>query len=199
MTATTNLFVLASNNEHKWEEISKILSCFDIKLTKQKDAGVCGEAEENGSTFEENAILKAKYAFEKTKRPVIADDSGLSVEALNGMPGIFSARYAENDKERINRILQELKDIPAEKRNAKFVCVLAVMLSDKEIYTVRGEVCGKIAFAPKGAEGFGYDPIFIPEGFDKSFSELGNDIKNTISHRANALSKLKNLLETLNF
>lgn len=183
--------VLASNNENKLREIREILSPYGFEVISQSEAGVEGEAEENGKTFAENAYIKAEMAYKITGLPVIADDSGLEVDALNGAPGIYSARYAEEGK-RCNKILSEMSGVPDEKRTAAFVCVICYIGENGEEHYFRGECHGKIGYEKRGTYGFGYDPIFYVG--DRSFAEISSEEKNKISHRANALAKLEEYL-----
>lgn len=184
--------VLATSNPHKVEEINAITKDLGIEFILPPNGF---DPIEDGKTFEENALLKAKEANKLTNMPALADDSGLCVDALNGEPGIHSARYAVTAQARIDKLLDELKDVPLEKRDAKFVC--AMILVDKNgdvLLSDRGECFGKIGFESKGENGFGYDPIFIVEGTNLTMSELSEDEKNKISHRALALKKIKNFL-----
>lgn len=194
--------VLASTNKHKLEEIVKITDNFDIQLITLDEVGLGDvEIEENGSTFEENAMIKALEICLRTGLPTIADDSGLSVDPLNGEPGVMSARYSGEDKNydsNNKKLLSELGDLAYEERTARFVTVLALCFPDGRKLTVRGEIEGKIAFSERGTNGFGYDPLFIPEGYDKTFAELTSDEKNTISHRARALARLNEELKSGN-
>lgn len=191
-------FIIASNNAHKVSELDRILKPLGITALTAKQAGVnLSEVEETGSTFAENARLKAEAAFEKCGMPSIADDSGLMVDALNGAPGVYSARYAgegASDGDKINKLLTELKDVPENDRTAAFVCSICCILESGEIIEVSGRCEGKIAFEPKGEGGFGYDPVFIAEN-GKSFAELSSDEKDKLSHRGNALRALKAELE----
>lgn len=152
------------------------------------------EPEETGVTFAENAVLKAVYYSKKTGLAALADDSGLEVEALGGAPGVYSARYAganASDAEKIFKLLQELKDSKSENRAARFVCAVALTNQTGEvILQAEGICCGKIAFAPSGENGFGYDPVFIPDGFDRTFGELSGEVKSSLSHRARAIEKI---------
>src|SRR5574344_1526816 len=179
--------VFATGNEHKLEEVQAIakLNSFDVSFV-MPDKGF--NPEENGKTFYENALIKAKEANKLTGKPSLADDSGLCVDFLNGAPGLYSARYAGTQKEKIKKLLDELKDVPYEKRGAKFVCAMVLLDKDGEkIISVEGECNGKIIFEPKGEGGFGYDPIFEIDGYNKTMSEVSDTVKNSISHRANAL------------
>lgn len=187
--------VVSTGNEHKIDEIRKILQGLPIEVLSKKDVGLGSlDIVEDGNTLEENSIKKAKGLAEKLDYMVLADDSGLFVDILNGEPGVYSSRYGGeegNDKKNIEKLLQKLKDIPMEERKAKFMAVMALITEDKEIIIVKGECKGTIGFEPKGRNGFGYDPLFIPDGYTKTFGELDENIKNKISHRAKALEKLR--------
>ena len=185
-------FILASKNKHKAEEINKILGD-GFKVITQEDAGF-GDIDviEDGKTFEENSIKKAEAIMKASNMPTIADDSGLCVDALDGAPGIYSARYAgegASDQDKINKLLENLSDIPDEKRTACFVCVVSLSYPDKETLTFRGECKGRISKAPSGSGGFGYDPIFYLDEYKCTMADVGEKTKNKISHRANALKK----------
>lgn len=183
--------VMATNNENKLREVREMLSPLGIEVISQQEAGANTNPEENGSTFEENALIKAKAVYDVTGLPVIADDSGLCTDALGGRPGVYSARYAEN-KEKCPKLLDELKDVPEEKRTARFVCAIA-LIDENGSETVTGICEGKIGYEERGTNGFGYDPIFMYG--EKSFAEISADEKNKVSHRANALKKLVQLLQ----
>lgn len=164
-------FVIATGNAHKVEEFSRMLKFLDFSAVSAKELGIdMDKAVENGDTFEQNALIKAKYACEKSGLAAFADDSGLCVDALDGRPGIYSARYAKTDALRIEKLLCELEGVEKEKRGAKFVSAIACVFPDGTSFTVRGETEGQIDFSPKGSGGFGYDPIFLYEG--KSFGEM---------------------------
>ena len=183
--------VLASNNQNKLCEIKEILQPRGFEVLSLNDCNINVDIEENGTTFEENATIKAKAIYEMTKLPCIADDSGLEVAYLHREPGVYSHRYAgENatDHDRCMKILSQLENVPIELREAWFVCAICYINADGEIKTVRGTVEGYIGFEEKGENGFGYDPIFMYGG--KSFAELSAEEKNSISHRSNALKKL---------
>jgi XTP/dITP diphosphohydrolase len=189
--------VLATSNPHKVEEINAITKDFGVEFVLPPEGF---DPVEDGETFEENALIKAKEANRMTNMPTLADDSGLCVDALNGLPGIFSARYAETQNKKIEKLLVELKDVPLERRGAKFVC--AMVLLDKDgnlLFSVRGECFGKIGFEAKGTNGFGYDPIFIVDCGDLTMAELSEDEKNKISHRAISLRKVTDFLKLGNF
>lgn len=185
--------VAATGNQHKLEEYRQLLDGQNIELKSLLDYPGYPEPEENGSSFKENASIKALSACKYCDVPAFADDSGLEVEALDNRPGIYSSRYAETDEKRIARILEELKG--KTNRRARFVCVIAIAVNGEVIETFEGEVKGTILEAPRGENGFGYDPIFQPDGFDKSFAELTQEEKNRISHRANAYAKALEFVE----
>jgi XTP/dITP diphosphohydrolase len=193
--------ILSTGNLHKVEEIKDILKDLPIEVISKKEIGLGDfEIEEDGTTLEENSIKKAKALSDRVEGMVIADDSGLFVDILNGEPGVYSSRYAGeegNDEKNNKKLLEELKDIPMEERTAKFKAVITLIAEDKEIRTLYGECKGTIGFGPKGENGFGYDPLFTPEGYDKTFGELGEEIKNKISHRAKALENLREELRIL--
>lgn len=184
--------ILASNNKNKLREIRDILEPMGFEVISQSEAGIDIEAEENGKTFEENAFIKAKSVYDIKKIPVIADDSGLEIEALNGAPGIYSARYAEPGHRR-ERVLNEMKNVPDAKRDANFTCCICYIDNEGEPHYFTGKVFGKIGYESRGTNGFGYDPIFLYG--DKTFAELSAEEKNLVSHRANALKKLKEFFE----
>ena len=189
--------VVASNNNGKIKELKQILSPFGYDVISQSEAGINIEVEETGNSFDENAALKAKAINKITGLATIADDSGLSVDFLDGAPGIYSARFAgENasDKDNNDKLLKMLSGIPKEKRNAKFICAIHFISEDGENISVQGQCSGQIGFSPVGEHGFGYDPIFIVG--EKSMAELSPEEKNKISHRAIALNKLENSSET---
>lgn len=183
--------VLASKNKHKLEEISQITEKFGMELVLESDLGVDIDVEETGSTFEENSFLKAEAVMKATGLPALADDSGIAVDALNGEPGIYSARYgfdeSLDDWGRLQLLLKNMEQVPDERRQAKFVCVITLVTPQKEIIQARGEVHGMLLRAPAGQGGFGYDPIFYYPPLGKSLAELTPEEKNQVSHRANAL------------
>ena len=185
--------ILASKNRHKAQEMQAILGD-RITLVTQDEAGFADlEVIEDGKTFEENAIKKAVSVMEASGLPCIADDSGLCVDALDGAPGLYTARYAgekATDDENIQKLLHELNGVEWEKRTARFVCVIAVAYPDRAPVTFRGECEGFILTEKHGENGFGYDPIFYVEQFDKAMAELPAEVKNSISHRSRALAKL---------
>lgn len=188
--------ILASNNKGKIKEISEILTPMGYEVISLRDAGIDADIEENGATFRENAAIKARAIYNMTKTAVIADDSGLAVDYLNGAPGVYSARYCgENatDEEKNSKLLEELSGVPDEKRTAAFVCVICYIDSDGREQFAEGRCEGKIGYEPKGENGFGYDPIFMYG--EKSFAEIPADEKNNVSHRANALKNLSAILK----
>ncbi|NLK43623.1 MAG: RdgB/HAM1 family non-canonical purine NTP pyrophosphatase [Tissierellia bacterium] len=194
--------VVSTGNEHKIEEIRDILKGLPIEVLSKKDVGLGNlDIVEDGNSLEENSIKKAKGLADKLDYMVLADDSGLFVDALNGEPGVYSFRYGGeegNYKKNNDKLLEELKDVPLEERKAKFITVMALITEDKEILVVKGECKGSIGIEPKGSNGFGYDPLFVPDGYTKTFAELGDNIKNKISHRAKALENLREkILELL--
>ena len=185
--------VAATGNKHKVDEYRQLLDGQNIEIKSLLDYPAYPEPEENGNSFKENASIKALAACKYCDVPAFADDSGLEVAALGGRPGIHSSRYAATDAERIAKLLDELKGVPD--RSARFVCVIAIAANGEVIETFEGEIKGKILEAPRGANGFGYDPVFQPEGFDKSFAELTPEEKNRISHRARAYAKAVEFVE----
>lgn len=188
--------VIATGNKHKKEEIESYLG-EGFNISTMKEVGFDLDIEETGTTFEENALIKARSLKKYTSEAIIADDSGLEVDFLDGQPGVYSARYAgekATDQENNNKLLMELKDITMSYRQAKFVSVIAIIFPDGQEHLIRGECSGKIAFKPQGKDGFGYDPLFIVEDMEKTYAELTLSEKNKISHRGKALKKLKELL-----
>ena len=186
--------VIASNNKGKIREYKQILEPLGYEVFSQSEAGLILDVEETGTTFAENSALKARAAFKLCGCAVLADDSGLEIDALDGEPGVYSARYGglETDDERTALVLKKMKEIPDNKRGAHFTCTIHFIKVDGEEIAVEGKVFGKIAHEPVGENGFGYDPIFMYG--NKSFAQVDSEIKNTVSHRANAL---KALLEQL--
>ena len=183
--------VLASKNAHKLAEISKITEKFGIELVLQSQLGVDIDVEENGSTFEENSYIKAKAVMDATGLPALADDSGIAVDALNGEPGIYSARYGFDDSlddwGRLLLLLKNTEHVPDGQRQAKFVCVISFITPDGKIIQARGEIHGELTRQPRGENGFGYDPIFYYPPLGKTTAELSPEEKNIVSHRGNAL------------
>ncbi|MDE7400166.1 MAG: XTP/dITP diphosphatase [Oscillospiraceae bacterium] len=189
--------IIASNNKGKIREFKELLDGFGFEVISMREAGFTDEIVEDGDTFERNAQIKAQAVFAATKSPVIADDSGLEIESLNGAPGVYSARYAgENatDKDRCDKVLREMENVPYGERGARFVCSICLKLSEDEEYHVNGTVSGFIGHESVGNGGFGYDPIFMLNDTD-SMATIGEDEKNRISHRAQALEKLKDTIK----
>ena len=187
-------FVLATHNPNKIREMGAILGQFGVEVVSPKELGITVDVEETGSTFAENAMLKAKAICELAKLPAIADDSGLCVDALNGGPGGYSARYGGPGLDDTGRWQLLLKNMEGkEDRACRFVCAIACVLADGETVTVRGECEGELLHENHGAGGFGYDPLFyVPEC---TFGELAPEVKNRISHRARALGRLRDVLK----
>ncbi|MBK8668967.1 MAG: RdgB/HAM1 family non-canonical purine NTP pyrophosphatase [Saprospiraceae bacterium] len=184
--------VFATSNAHKLSEIRGILPHFDI--AGLQDIGISEDIEETGTTLEENALIKAKFLYEKTRMPSLSEDTGLEVFSLNGAPGVHTARYAGDEKDpekNMEKLLAELEY--KSNRQARFRTVISYVAQD-ETHFFEGIVNGSIALKKSGSKGFGYDPVFIPEGFDQSFADLDVFIKNKISHRARAVSKLIDFL-----
>ena len=181
--------ILASQNRHKLVELSAILSQLGFEIALESEYGLHVDVDETGTTFEENSLLKAAAVMKASGLPVLADDSGLMVDALDGAPGVYSARYGHksSDAERIDYLLENLKDVPAERRTAKFVCVITCLWPDGRKIAARGECPGQILLAPQGQGGFGYDPVFYLPELQKTYAELRPEEKNAISHRARAL------------
>ena len=186
--------ILASSNQGKVREINQLLAGLDLQVQPQTEHGV-PDIEETGLTFVENAILKARNAAQHTGLPAIADDSGIEVDALNGAPGIYSARYAgigASDQANLEKLLTELGDLPEDKRTARFQCLMVYMrhANDPTPLICQGTWEGRILFQPQGENGFGYDPVFYVPTHDCSSAELPADVKNSLSHRGQALRKL---------
>ena len=183
--------VLASKNKHKLEEISKITALFDMELVLQSELGVDIDVEENGTTFEENSFIKAEAVMKATGLPALADDSGIAVDALNGEPGIYSARYgfdeSLDDWGRLLLLLKNTEHVPDGQRQAQFVCVITLVTPEGQVVQARGEIHGELTREARGENGFGYDPIFYYPPLGKTTAELSSEEKNQVSHRANAL------------
>lgn len=191
--------IAASSNAHKIKEIQTILGKFGMEVISRDEAGVPPfEIEENGETFEENSFIKADAIMKATGRITVADDSGLMVDYLGGAPGVYSARFAGeqcDDAKNNEKLLKLLAGVPKKEKTAKFVSVITLIYPDGETLVARGECPGRIIEMPIGENGFGYDPLFIPDGYDKTFGQLSDEEKNLISHRAKALVKLEELLK----
>lgn len=192
-----NELIVATKNKGKVREFQEMFLKYGIAVKSLLDFTGIPEIEENGSTFSSNATIKAETISEKFHMPVVADDSGLEVDALAGSPGIYSARYAgpaKSDENNLKKVLQELRGIPFEKRTARFVCAVAVARPGKETFVKIGYCEGHIAEEPEGENGFGYDPVFIPEGSKRTMAELTAEEKNSISHRHHAIVQIEEWL-----
>ncbi|MBR0455214.1 MAG: RdgB/HAM1 family non-canonical purine NTP pyrophosphatase [Firmicutes bacterium] len=202
--------VAATRNKHKIEEIGAITSKFGMTIMSRDEAGVPPvEIPETGKTFEENSYIKAFEIMKLCGQITVADDSGLVVDCLDGAPGVYSARFAgfeglwpedaagidTNDKDNNAKLINLIKDVPYEDRTARFVSVITMVYPDGKTIVARGTVEGHLVLEERGDGGFGYDPLFVPEGYDRTFGELSQQIKNSISHRANALKALYDKLE----
>lgn len=191
--------VAATKNKHKIREIEQITGEFGMNIITRDEAGIPDnvEIEEDGTTFEENSYKKAYAIMKMCGQITIADDSGLVVDCLDGAPGVYSSRFAGvdgDDQANNNKLKEMLKDVPFDDRTARFVSVITMVFPDGETLSARGEVEGHLTLEERGANGFGYDPLFIPTGYDITFGEFDPEEKNKISHRANALIELRRLL-----
>lgn len=188
-----NIIILATNNKSKVKEISEMMSGSDIIFVSLADAGINVEVEETGTTFEENALLKAREICKLSGKPTISDDSGLEIDALDGAPGIYSSRFMGEDTSydiKNNALIEKLENVADPDRTARFRCCMALVLPDGREFVTEGAMEGIIAREPKGINGFGYDPIlFIPE-YNRTSAELSSEEKNNISHRGEALRKM---------
>lgn len=190
-------FVLATHNPGKLREMGEILKDFGIEVVSPRDLGITVDVEETGTTFAENALLKAKAICKEANLPAIADDSGLCVDALNGAPGVYSARYGGeglDDKGRYMLLLSSLRGAPT--RAAHFACAVACAFPNGDTLTAEGRCDGSIAYAPLGEGGFGYDPVFLLPGTGKTFGQLTQEKKSAVSHRGRALKDFAGKLET---
>lgn len=186
--------IFATGNENKMIEIRQILSDLDVEIMSMAQAGIHVDVEENGTTFEENAMIKAKAVAEQTDAIVLADDSGLEIDYLNKEPGVYSARYMGEDTSydiKNQALLDRLEGVPKEQRTARFVCAIAAVFPDGEAIVKRGTIEGYIGYEPRGTNGFGYDPIFYVDEYGCSTAELSMEKKNGMSHRGNALRAVK--------
>ena len=183
--------VLASKNKHKLIEISKITEKFGFELVMESELGLDIDVEETGSSFEENSFLKADAVMKATGLPALADDSGIAVDALNGEPGIYSARYGFDDSlddwGRLKLLLKNTEQVPDGKRQAQFVCVITMVTPDGNVIQARGEIHGELLREPRGENGFGYDPIFYYPPLGMTTAQMSAEDKNRVSHRANSL------------
>lgn len=192
--------VLATRNKKKIEEIKRITQGLPVNVLSLDDYPDCPEVVEDQDTFEGNAVKKAVEIAQCTGKPALADDSGLEVDALNGVPGVFSARYAgepTSDVKNFEKLLVELKNVPDAKRGARFVCCMALAFPDGNSKTFFGYAKGRIAHQPRGKTGFGYDPVFFPEGHERTFAEMTGEEKDRLSHRGAALGKVAEFLRKL--
>ncbi len=196
---------MASRNPGKIRELRQILADLDLRLAGLDDFPELPEIPETGATFAENAAAKAREVVRRTNLPALADDSGLEVARLSGRPGVFSARYAQDrtapvaptDADNWGKLLEEMRDLPWEERAARFVCAIALALPDGRLFEARGECAGRIATSPQGTQGFGYDPVFWVAEYGATMAQLGPEVKNRISHRARALTALREILVSL--
>ena len=192
--------MIATKNAGKVREFEHIFSQFNVKVKSLLDFSDAIDVIEDGKTFEENALKKAREISQQYQLMVLADDSGLEIDALNGRPGVYSARYAGNQRDdlaNLNKVLLEMANIEESKRTARFVCALAIVTPDGDEFVVRGECEGKIAFEAQGKDGFGYDPIFYIPHLNKTMAQIPKSQKNVLSHRANAFVKLEKILPGL--
>ena len=189
--------IFATGNKDKMREIRMILADLDVEILSMKEAGIVLDIEENGTTFEENAIIKAKAVAKHTDAIVLADDSGLEIDYLNKEPGVYSARYMGEDTSytiKNKNLIDHLEGVPKEQRTARFVCAIAAVLPDQEVIVKRGTIEGYIGYEPAGENGFGYDPIFYVDEYNCSTAQLPADKKNELSHRGKALRAMKEAL-----
>ncbi len=189
--------LLATNNFGKVKEIKDILNSPKVKILTMKDFPNLPKVEEDGKNYQENAFKKASKISKYTGKICLADDSGLEIDYLKGEPGIYSSRWGTNDKERIKKVLKLLENVPKNRRKAKFVCAAVLIFPDGKIYKVKEECKGSITFNPKGEYGFGYDPIFLIPEYNKTFAELGDKIKNRISHRGKAMRGMVEIVKEI--
>lgn len=190
--------IFATGNENKMKEIRQIMGDMDVEILSMKEAGISADIVEDGKTFEENAVIKAKAIADLTKEIVLADDSGLEIDYINKEPGIYSARYMGEDTSyhiKNQNLIDRLKDAKEEERTARFVCAIAAAFPDGEVLTTIGTIEGTIAYEEKGENGFGYDPIFYVPEFGCTTAELSEAAKNKVSHRGNALRAMKEKLK----
>ena len=190
--------IAASRNKHKIQEIEKITEQFGFSIISRDDAQIPPvEVIEDGDTFQENSYIKAKAILDIAQQPTIADDSGLVVDYLDGAPGVYSARFAgedADDEKNLDKLIEMMEGVPYEKRTAAFVCCITFLFPEGKKIVAEGRCEGHIVEKRRGNNGFGYDPVFVPLGYDRTFGELDEEIKNNISHRAQALKKLQHML-----
>ncbi|WP_208592388.1 XTP/dITP diphosphatase [Gracilibacillus suaedae] len=193
--------IIATKNEGKMKDFKSLFDLLEIEVSSLLDLSEpIDDIEETGTTFEENAAIKAEAICEKFNIPVIADDSGIEIDALQGAPGVYSARYAgeeKDDKANLEKVLTEMENVPQAERTGRFVCVLAIAQPGKQTVFKRGECEGTIGYQAIGKKGFGYDPIFYPTGSSKTMAEMTPEEKNQISHRKKALDKMENWVKQL--
>lgn len=195
-----NIIIAASKNQNKIREMETIMSAMGLHVISREDAGIPDslEVEEDGTTFEENSLKKAAAIMKYSGKTAVADDSGLVTDALDGAPGVYSARFAGDpcdDEKNNDKLLRLMEEVPDEKRTARFVSVITLVFPDGHTLTAKGECPGRILHERHGNNGFGYDPLFLPDGYAQTFAELGAEVKNRISHRARALKHLEELLK----
>lgn len=189
-------FVIATNNPHKVIEFKRILEPMGIHCVSQKELGIICDAEENGTTFAENAYIKAKAVYDLCGLPSVADDSGICVDALGGEPGIFSARYGGEGLDDPGRMYLLLKNMEEHQdRSAHFTSAICCVMGEDQVIEAEGYIFGQLTREPRGEHGFGYDPIFLPDGYEQTTAEMEGDEKNAISHRGNALRKFAEKLK----
>ncbi len=192
--------LIASNNPHKITEIKSVLKDVnDIQILSPKDLGIDADVVEDGNSLEENALIKAKAIHKISNLPCVSDDTGLFVDALNGEPGIYSARYSGESAtyaDNCNKLLTNLKNTPDENRTARFESVICFYENENKNHFFKGICKGKIIKEPRGENGFGYDPLFMPDGFDRTFAEMPDDDKNKISHRGKALEGFRKFMKS---
>lgn len=190
--------IFATGNQGKMREIKQIMADMEVEVVSMKEAGICIDIEENGNTFEENALIKARAIANEAKTIVLADDSGLEIDFLDKAPGVLSARYMGEDtpyEVKNAHILELLKDVQGKQRSARFVCSIAAVFPDGREFTTYATIEGEIAHKSAGENGFGYDPIFFVPEFDKTTAQLSAEEKNKISHRGKALTMMKEILQ----
>jgi XTP/dITP diphosphohydrolase len=190
--------IFATGNKDKMREIKEIMADMDVEISSMKEVGISPDITEDGQTFEENALIKARAVAAYTDAIVLADDSGLEIDYLNKEPGVYSARYMGEDTPytvKNQALLDRLSGVPKEQRTARFVCAIAAVLPDKSELVTRQTMEGYIGDAPEGENGFGYDPIFYPDGYTCSSASLSPEQKNAISHRGKGLRAMKELLQ----
>jgi XTP/dITP diphosphohydrolase len=200
LSVETRRVLLASQNRGKLEEMRSLLAQLPFRVLLPREVGIVEAPPETGATFMENAVLKAKYYARRSDQLSIADDSGLSVDAMNGQPGLFSSRFAgegASDADRNRLLLERLSEVPDAKRTARFTSAVAVALRGDVIFLAQESVDGRIAQAPRGTNGFGYDPLFYYPPLDKTFAEISPEAKALVSHRGKAFARLRSFLATL--